>query len=74
MNDNGSISKRIIHLRGVTPVGKNKIPKMAYLVELLTEVGLSSVLTYIQSGNVICETSLADRDLSQLIHNRIREK
>lgn len=47
---------------------------MAYLVEILTEVGLSSVQTYIQSGNVICETSLADRDLSQLIHNRIREK
>ena len=33
---------------------------MAYLVEILTEVTLSSVQTDIQSGTVICETSLVD--------------
>lgn len=66
--------KKIALLRGVTPVGKNKIPKMAYLREILTEAGLSSVQTYIQSGNIICETDLPDEKLSQLIHQTIKEK
>ncbi|MGF0112073.1 DUF1697 domain-containing protein [Streptococcus sp. SGI.013] len=66
--------KKVALLRGVTPVGKNKIPKMSYLVEILTEVGLTSVQTYIQSGNIICETELANEQLSQLIHQTIKEK
>ena len=66
--------KKITLLRGVTPVGKNKIPKMAHLREILTEAGLSSVQTYIQSGNVICETDLSDEQLSQLIHQTTKEK
>lgn len=66
--------KKVALLRGVTPVGKNKIPKMSYLVEILTEVGLTSVQTYIQSGNIICETDLANEQLSQLIHQTIKEK
>lgn len=41
--------KKVVLLRGVTPVGKNKIPKMSHLAEILTEVGLTSVQTYIQS-------------------------
>ncbi len=55
--------KKVALLRGVTPVGNNKIPKMSYLVEILTEVGLTSVQTYIQSGNVVCETDLSDEKL-----------
>ncbi|HEL1291838.1 TPA: DUF1697 domain-containing protein, partial [Streptococcus equi subsp. zooepidemicus] len=43
-------------LRGVTPTGKNRIPKMAYVVEILEKVGLKNVRTYIQSGNIILET------------------
>lgn len=66
--------KKVALLRGVTPIGKNKIPKMSYLVEILTEVGLTSVQTYIQSGNIICETDLANEQLSQLIHQTIKEK
>lgn len=66
--------KKVALLRGVTPVGKNKIPKMAHLREILTEAGLSSVQTYIQSGNIICETDLPDDKLSQLIHQTIKEK
>ena len=66
--------KKITLLRGVMPVGKNKIPKMAYLREILTETGLSSVQTYIQSGNVICDTDLPDDKVSQLIHQTIKEK
>lgn len=66
--------KKVALLRGVIPVGKNKIPKMSYLAERLTEVGLTSVQTYIQSGNVVCETDLSDEKLSQLIHQTIKEK
>ncbi|HEL1568725.1 DUF1697 domain-containing protein [Streptococcus suis] len=50
------------------------MPKMSYLAERLTEVGLTSVQTYIQSGNVVCETDLSDEKLSQLIHQTIKEK
>lgn len=66
--------KKIALLRGVTPVGKNKIPKMSYLVEILEEANLSAVQTHIQSGNVICETELSDGELSQLIHQTIKDK
>ncbi|WP_424555132.1 DUF1697 domain-containing protein [Streptococcus agalactiae] len=68
------MSKKVALLRGVTPIGKNKIPKMSYLRDILTEVGLDSVQTYIQSGNIICETDLMDRGLSQLIHETIELK
>ena len=33
----GSPLEHIILLRGVTPNGKNAIPKMSYLVDILTE-------------------------------------
>ncbi|WP_141565524.1 DUF1697 domain-containing protein, partial [Streptococcus sobrinus] len=52
--------KKIILLRGVTPTGQNRIPKMAYLAQILTEAGFDHVQTYIQSGNIICETDLSD--------------
>ncbi|WP_424554318.1 DUF1697 domain-containing protein [Streptococcus agalactiae] len=65
-------NKKIALLRGVTPVGQNKIPKMSYLREILETVGLQFVQTYIQSGNIICKTDLADGELSQLIHNTIK--
>ncbi|MGT2949665.1 DUF1697 domain-containing protein [Streptococcus devriesei] len=68
------MEKTIILLRGVTPVGKNKIPKMAYLREILEMAGLQSVETYIQSGNIVCETDLADKDIKNLVHDTILEK
>ena len=40
-------------LRGVTPTGKNRIPKMSYLAEILEGVGFKHVKTYIQSGNIV---------------------
>ena len=46
-------------MRGVTPTGKNRIPKMSFLVEILEKVGLKKVKTYIQSGNVILERELS---------------
>ncbi len=66
--------KKVALLRGVTPVGQNRIPKMAYLVEILTEAGLENVKTYIQSGNIVFETDLADNAICTLIHDTIKEK
>ena len=43
-------------LRGVNVVGANKLP-MKELVAVLERAGFSSVRTYIQSGNVIFESS-----------------
>lgn len=61
-------------LRGVTPTGKNRIPKMSYLVEILEEAGLKKVRTYIQSGNIILETDLSEEETAGVIHEVIAEK
>lgn len=66
--------KKIALLRGVTPVGQNKIPKMSYLVQILEEAGPNKVKTYIQSGNIIFETDLSDKEVAQLIHDTIKSK
>ncbi|WP_255264506.1 DUF1697 domain-containing protein [Streptococcus mutans] len=47
---------------------------MAYLRGILEFTGLQSVQTYIQSGNIICETDLSDEKLNQLIHDTIKIK
>ena len=61
-------------LRGVTPTGKNRIPKMSFLVEILEKVGLKKVKTYIQSGNVILETELSKGETAKLIHDTIAKE
>lgn len=66
--------KKVILLRGVTPTGQNRIPKMAYLVQILAEAGFSNVVTYIQSGNIILETDKSDQDIQELVHQTILEK
>ncbi len=66
--------KRIVLLRGVMPTGKNKIPKMSYLANILIEAGLLHVQTYIQSGNIICQTDLSDEKLITLVHDTIKDK
>ncbi|MGT2960334.1 DUF1697 domain-containing protein [Streptococcus caballi] len=65
--------KKIILLRGVTPTGPNRIPKMAYLREILIEVGFENVQTYIQSGNIVFETNLSDETVRGLVHYTILE-
>ena len=47
---------------------------MTYLVEILTEAGLENVKTYIQSGNIVFETDLADNAICTLIHDTIKKK
>ena len=61
-------------LRGVMPMGPHRIPKMSDLVQLLETSGLDNVSSYIQSGNVICETSISAKELARHIHQLIWEK
>lgn len=61
-------------LRGVTPTGKNRIPSMAYLAEILTDAGFYGVRTYIQSGNILLDTDLAREETALMIHNTILGK
>ena len=51
----------IVLLRGVNVGGRHKLP-MAALRELLTEVGFENVRTYIQSGNIVLDSSAGDRE------------
>ena len=68
-----STTHHIALLRGLNVGGKNLIP-MDELRELCQTLGWSNLQTYIQSGNIICETDLPDDKLSQLIHQTIKEK
>lgn len=63
--------KVIVLLRGVMPTGKNRIPKMTYLVEILQNAGFKDVQTYIQSGNLLLETNLSYSEIASKIHNII---
>ncbi|KDE71144.1 hypothetical protein FUSO6_02035 [Fusobacterium necrophorum DAB] len=57
--------KVIALLRGVTPTGKNRIPKMSYLAQILQEAGFQNVKTYIQSGNIILDTELSEKETEE---------
>ena len=72
-NKKGSSLEHIILLRGVTPNGKNAIPKMSYLVDILTEAGFQQVRTYIQSGNIILESDLDLEKIRERVHTLINE-
>ncbi|GAB1855827.1 DUF1697 domain-containing protein [Flavobacteriaceae bacterium MHTCC 0001] len=59
-------------LRGINVSGQKKIP-MAVLRELLLDNGLKDVQTYIQSGNVIFQSSEKNKEtLEEIIHNAIK--
>lgn len=64
----GTTLEHIILLRGVTPNGKNAIPKMSYLVDILAEADFQQVRTYIQSGNIILESNLALEEIREQVH------
>ena len=61
----------VILLRGVTPTGRNKVP-MVPLRDALAEAGLRDVRTYIQTGNVIAASDLAQAEIEKLVHDVIR--
>ena len=60
-------------LRGINVGGRNKI-KMAELREALEQSGLDNVETYIQSGNLIFDSTSTRIENEQLIHESIRER
>ncbi len=64
---------RIILLRGVNVSGKNLI-RMDLLKSVLKEAGIEDPKTYIQSGNLILKSTLADRALEKTVHELIQEK
>ncbi|WP_422107210.1 DUF1697 domain-containing protein [Winogradskyella sp.] len=55
-------------LRGINVGGHKKVP-MAELRELLSQSGLEAVKTYIQSGNVVFQSPIAD---SKVLETRIK--
>ena len=61
----------VILLRGITPLGRNKV-SMVPLREELAEAGLRDVRTYIQSGNVIAASDLVQFEIEKLVHDVIR--
>ena len=60
----------IVLLRAVNVGGNNKLP-MAALREALTKAGLSEVRTYIQSGNVVCQSRLNPAKVARLVESTI---
>lgn len=66
--------RAIALLRGVTPVGKNRIPDMSYLAEVLENGGFRNVSTFIQSGNIMLDTDLSKNDTADTIHKIILDK
>jgi len=59
-------------LRGIN-VGGNNIIKMEHLRQVFTNLGFSDVKTYIQSGNIIFQTTESDKlKLTQDIENKLQ--
>lgn len=59
--------------RGINVSGRNRLP-MRELVDILRSLGLHSIRTYIQSGNVVFRSDAADTtDLSQRISAAVNE-
>lgn len=63
----------IILLRGVMPVGKNKLP-MGRLREVVAQAGYSGVRTWIQSGNLLVHSSSGKAETAEHIHRLIKEQ
>ncbi|WP_144787906.1 DUF1697 domain-containing protein [Lysinibacillus fusiformis] len=60
-------------LRGINVGGHNKI-KMADLREALIPLGLQNIRTYIQSGNILFESTESEEVLQKQIHETIQMK
>lgn len=67
------MTRFIILLRGINVSGKNKIP-MADLRHLLNDLQFQNVQTYIQSGNIILDSSKNKDSICQEISEGIKSK
>lgn len=66
--------KYIALLRGINISGKNKIP-MSELKKALEENGYQNVLTYLNSGNVIFDSNINNKQtIMQDIYNIVKDK
>lgn len=63
----------VLLLRGINVGGKNKI-SMAELKVFLEEEGFQNVTTYINSGNVIVESDLEAKTISQRVEKNLPKK
>lgn len=63
----------VVLLRGVMPSGTNSL-KMEDLRKTLEEAEFSNVRTYIQSGNVILDTSMDKIEIERSIHKIIKKE
>ena len=66
------MERLIVLLRGVMPTGKNRVP-MADLRKVLDENGFPGARTWIQSGNVLLESSLDALETAAQVKRLIRE-
>lgn len=62
--------KYVALLRGIN-VGDGARVSMTALKALFEELGLSNVITYLNSGNVVFESALSSSQLTQLIEDRL---
>lgn len=65
--------KYAVLFKGINIGGKN-IVKMNDLKQLLLELGLSKVKTYIQSGNAVFETAIDEETLNDMIYSGFAER
>lgn len=65
--------KYLALLRGIN-VGGNNIIKKDDLTLLFESVGCQSVLTYIQSGNILCSSKKSKTSLQDAIENALKKK
>src|SRR5262245_60431726 len=59
-------------LRGVNVGTKNSLP-MAELRHMLAKLGCEGVQTYVQSGNAVCDTKLAEAALTKAIEHALAQ-
>lgn len=65
--------KYVALLRGIN-VGKSVRVPMKALKQLLEEIGMSNVVTYLNSGNVIFESNLNAEQLTTLIEEKLESE
>ncbi|MED4554626.1 DUF1697 domain-containing protein [Lysinibacillus capsici] len=65
------MTKYVALLRGINVGGHNKL-KMAELRDALQPLGLQNIRTYIQSGNILFESSESEEFLQQQIQETIQ--
>jgi uncharacterized protein (DUF1697 family) len=64
------MTRYVLLLRGVNVGTKNSLP-MATLRTMLTEIGCADVQTYVQSGNAVFGTKLAQKALCEAIEAKL---